>query len=583
MNNILFLLMISLFLFPSMGVAGTYWVSPTGTAASWGACQSATDPGGGSSNYCTLTQANSNAAAGDTAYLKGGTYVITGSSTAGIYPSKSGSQGNLITFSAAPSETPIITGATMSDGFGFDIRGKSYIKVTGITFQYLARFGQAVEGSNHLEFSYNTWKNSPGTSSIGLYFYAGNGSAVSHIWFHHNTLGDIGILSPDCNAEYGALIYLGVANETGGNFNTFENNVMYHAAHHLIETHGQYDVIKNNVAHNDAFLENIYSCRNYGSQNGYYGHRNFSPTNGDMHRGAYALWEGNRSGHAGQPVEDDGGHGMELAAPKTIIRYNSFYNNTNNGLYFKNEGGDYNLGNDCRIYNNTFFKNGYKGYNQPQFSGTAIRFRNDIKGNMLKNNLLYDNYSGDFECAGSGGYCDTYRSLQLSNNWCASAGTGCSATGDPKFVNTDVSDPTSLTLPNLNLQSTSSAIDGGTYLTQANASGTNSTTLVVDDAFYFQDGTWGSDLARGVTLFPDWIAIGTVGNVAQISSINYSTNTITLASPMTWSNGAKIWLYKKSDGTRVLYGYSPDHGAFEFESGEVQTPAPAPPKNLRIQ
>ena len=62
----------------------------------------------------------------------------------------------------------------------------------------------------------------------------------------------------------------------------------------------------------------------------------------------------------------------------------------------------------------------------------------------------------------------------------------------------------------------------------------NNTTLVVADAMYFQDGTWGSDLARGVTFFPDWIAIGTVTNTVQISSINYATNTITLASPMTW-------------------------------------------------
>ncbi len=149
--------------------------------------------------------------------------------------------------------------------------------------------------------------------------------------------------------------------------------------------------------------------------------------------------------------------------------------------------------------------------------------------------------------------------------------------GDPKFANPDISDPTSPTLPNLSLQATSGAIDTGTYLTQANGSGSGSTTLIVADAMYFQDGTWGSDLARGVTLFPDWIAIGSVTNVVQIRSINYSTNTITLASSMSWTDKAPIWLYKKSDGSSVLVGSGPDFGASEFGVGGLYAPG-----NLRL-
>ena len=140
-----------------------------------------------------------------------------------------------------------------------------------------------------------------------------------------------------------------------------------------------------------------------------------------------------------------------------------------------------------------------------------------------------------------------------------------------------LTDPTSATLPDLTLQAGSPVIDQGAALTTAAGSGTNSTTLVVDDAGYFQDGTWGSDLARGVTLFPDWIAVGTVSNVVQISSINYATNTITLASAKSWANGAPVWLYKKSDGAIVLLGAAPDLGASEFGGG-----APAPPTNVAV-
>ena len=70
-------------------------------------------------------------------------------------------------------------------------------------------------------------------------------------------------------------------------------------------------------------------------------------------------------------------------------------------------------------------------------------------------------------------------------------------------------------------------------------------------------------------------AIGQVSNTVQISSINYSTNTITLSSPMTWANNTSVWLYKKSDGAVVLLGSAPDQGAYEGHSL-------APPKNLRI-
>ena len=74
----------------------------------------------------------------------------------------------------------------------------------------------------------------------------------------------------------------------------------------------------------------------------------------------------------------------------------------------------------------------------------------------------------------------------------------------------------------------------------------------------------GGQIWQESNLQADWIAIGTVKNVVQISSIDYVTNTITLASPMIWADGASIWLYKKSDGVQVLYGKGPDMGAHEY-------------------
>jgi hypothetical protein len=72
----------------------------------------------------------------------------------------------------------------------------------------------------------------------------------------------------------------------------------------------------------------------------------------------------------------------------------------------------------------------------------------------------------------------------------------------------------------------------------------------------------------GAGVQPDCIAIGTVTNTACITagSINYTNNTLTLATPLTWSSGANVWLYKKSDGVVVLTGSAPDMGALPFAS-----------------
>jgi len=144
-------------------------------------------------------------------------------------------------------------------------------------------------------------------------------------------------------------------------------------------------------------------------------------------------------------------------------------------------------------------------------------------------------------------------------------GTNGIITGlDPKFINSIVDD--------YHLQSGSPAIGAGSYLTTASGSGSNSTFLTVADPWFFQDG-WGYPSAN---VQADWIRIG-ASTTVQISSINYSTNVITLASPVSWNNADPIYLYKNSTGTVVLTGASADIGSFPFGSA-VQ---PAPPVNLQ--
>ena len=174
------------------------------------------------------------------------------------------------------------------------------------------------------------------------------------------------------------------------------------------------------------------------------------------------------------------------------------------------------------------------------------------EGSVLKNNIIYGNTSGDFSS-------DKSADNTISDNW-------LNATGDPKFVSTNISDQTSETVPDLSLQSSSGAIDNGTYLTTVHADDTSSgTSLILTDALYFQDGTWGSSLS---SIAADYICVGATVAAAecmQISAINYATNTLTVAD-FTREDGDLVWLQKDSDGDLVLYGSAPDQGAHEFDS-----------------
>ena len=129
---------------------------------------------------------------------------------------------------------------------------------------------------------------------------------------------------------------------------------------------------------------------------------------------------------------------------------------------------------------------------------------------------------------------------------------------------------------NYHLQAGSPAIAAGTHLTTVASSDSGSgTSLVVTDAAYFQDG-YGLSNANS-TVSPDCIAVTTVSNHVCITAVNYSTNTLTMASGFSRSHGDPIWLYSKSDGVQVLTGSAPDMGAYPFGSG---TTPPAPPSGL---
>jgi PKD repeat protein len=539
------------------GSIGTYWVSPTGTA-SWANAKSATPLSGAA--CCSLSTANANASAGDTITLRGGTYSMN------ISPARSGTVGNRITFEAYAGETPTITVDEAGGRQAIKLIGKQYIKIDGITSSRSLAFFFIGYGSCYNEIVNCTFDRSSFIYSLGLIgnvdtaFNKGAGS--NHNWIHNCTFSRYGSIS--AGDDIGTVRISAALDDPSSN-NTFEDCVFFYGGHDNLDIGGRYNVVRNNVFHNEeAYYADTTGTSANSPVSGYFGNRNILLTNyGDgVGTARYTLIESNRIGYAGTPPDDDGAMGIENAGVQTLTRYNYIYGSAADGYYSKAQpvpspGVFLKSGSYARVYNNTIY---HSGFGDPDISA-GFKWGIDVVGISLpeyfpwplnlafKNNIVYDSFSGEFAYTPSAEGQITYENNFNTN---------------PSFTNPNMSDKTSLTLPDLSLQAGSLCINAGTNLTKANGSGSNSTTLAVGDSLYFQDGTWGSALTHGVTHFPDWIAIGTVTNIVQIAAINYAANTITLASPMTWTDNAKIWLFSDSGGRCVLKGTAPDMGAHEY-------------------
>ena len=248
---------------------------------------------------------------------------------------------------------------------------------------------------------------------------------------------------------------------------------------------------------------------------------------------------------------------------KFIIRHNKIRYIGANAITFDVDSGAPNF-EDVAIYNNVF---GETRYGSPSESWMDYTVAVDhVAGTALfYNNILYDSvdpvgaegvHPPSIPSDGSIAYDPDHTITDDGSlETCVNAGT-CKINEDPGFVGYSSDD--------FSLSSDSTARDFGTHLTSVSASDTGSGIfLVVDDAYPFQDGWAGVD--------PDTIAVGSVSNAVQISSIDYETDTIALANPIPRSDGDPVWLYRDSDGTRVLYGSAPDSGAVEYVEG---SPAP---------
>ena len=517
-----------------------HWVSTSGGAA-WSSCVGASDP----SIYCSLATANSNLSASygqNIVYLLAGTYNNSGER---INPSNNGSATYKLQY-IAYGGTVTITGAACdtSSEEAVNIDNRDYIVVDGISTSGCYHHLWMDNGS-----SYNEIKNCSFDSNDNQDWHHSVIRGGSQYNWIHDTQFSKGGDPDDGGDDSGSVLDLG--NESADNddetwYNLIEDCTFFHGGHHVFALMSSYNTIRNNYFHNEAWGGTPYGNRVlYGN----------SPADAPGRN----VLEGNRWGYSWESTDDGPVGNVVVLSPNNIFRYNSIYHSY--GYGFALAGYDtYSVADDNRIYNNTIFNNGLG--NQTGDFEAAVFVTDQAgqmpEGNIFKNNLYYNqtyNYRGDWED-------QTYVNDYLGDE-----------EGNPLFTNastTPPADKTDDTLPDLTLQSGSPAIDFGGELTAvAVADSGSGTTLIVDDASYFQDGSF----APSGTVDADWISIGTTANNVQISSINYSTNTITLANTISRMDYMSVWLYKKSDGEIVCYGDYQDAGAYEYTGeGDVTPP-----------
>jgi len=470
----------------------------------------------GGGSYTSISACAAAAVAGDTCVVYAGSY-------SGWTQQASGAAGNPITFVANTGDTVTISG-------GVNISGCSYITISHFTLSG----GVTGNGSSsHNTIDHNIFN----VSGSAFRINDGQGSNGSDNVFTDNKVN----VSSSGNVV-GVYLY--------GDRNLIQNNELVSTDGDCMDLGGMNVVVRNNYCHdlsNASSGEHIDFVQVVGGGN---------PTL------SFSLIENNveqncASNNCHFFIARTTGVGV---ADTIIVRYNYAQNLAATGPVNYGGVGD-NVPNGW-FYNNTIAQT------PDSENGACASWQNAANGVAL-NNICYNAATGPWapfvgNAVGNG---NISYSTGFSGNWNAPYSSEATynllKNQNPLFANY----PTDGTL-----QASSPAIGAGVALTTVAAGDSGSgTSLVVSNAHGLQPG-WAA--TQG-----DWIRIGP-STTAQITAINYSTNTITLASSVSRSAGNPVYLYKDSSGKARLTGSSPDVGAFPSGSTQTQSNPPAPPTNL---
>jgi parallel beta-helix repeat protein len=501
--------------------------------------------GGSATAYKTLSAASSAAVAGDTVLLR------SGSTTSAFAPAKSGSAGNPITYQVYSGETYTISGGDPA----INVSNRSYLVLDGLT---VTNAGSWIDGDS---MSHVTFQKNKFIGPVGAFTAAGFLNANYNKFLQNTFQGSGGDSLTMFSSDY----------------NLIQGNTFTDADHSLCSIKcGNYNIFRGNLLSNSRQKgSEVFDCD---SREGGVPVTEYTT--------AHNLIEGNT--YALTMVDNGDGpfSGIQYAAQSGILRKNIFYNNQGWAIDFTVYSYEAQNNRNNRFYNNVL-------YNNTGGIDTSGGSTSEFSGNVIKNNILYKNKplpipKNDDIPGGSQMDVQQASGVVVDNNDIFNnqasdltievvfSGTDYSVSGAQSsfpsvFMRNLAVDPgfVSATGHDFHLTASSQLIDRGTFLTTTSGAGSG-TSLTVADAGYFFDG-FGIEGEVG-----DTIQLQGQTQTARITAINYTTNTLTLATPLTWTSGLGVAL--------SFSGSAPDVGAYEYASGGGgDTTPPATPQGLRVQ
>lgn len=451
-------------------VANAHYVSTSGNNA---------NPGTSASPWRTIQYAANRANAGETVYIRGGTYHE--SVTVNVSGSASG---GAITFQSYPGETAILDGTgltapTSGNNGLLNIVDHSYIKIVGLEIRNYAGsstsqvpVGIWITGastniqilSNHIHNIANTARSS-NANALGLGVYGSNPTtAISNLIIDGNTLDHLTLGSSESLALDGNVQNWAITN----NVIHDNNNIGIDA----IGFEGVSSSAATDQARNGTISGNtVYNITAYGN-----------PAYGNTF-GADAIYcDGCTQVTIERNVVHNSDFGVEVASEHANklssyvnVRSNVIYGNNISGLtiggYDSSRGGT----DHCNFVNNTFYNNDTQNSGSGEFQ---IQYYST--NNVFKNNIVYAGAQDLFinGYTSSSGINADYNLYFAADGASASTWTskGQSITGFPAYVTTSTNDRhskfanplyASLTTPNFHVAANSPAVSAGINLGSA--------------------------------------------------------------------------------------------------------------------
>ncbi|HEY9649299.1 MAG TPA: right-handed parallel beta-helix repeat-containing protein, partial [Coleofasciculaceae cyanobacterium] len=139
------------------------------------------NPGTESQPFATLSKAVSEVEAGDTVYVRGGTYYLKN----GVWIGKKGNSSAHITFQSYPGETAILDGKKMSDDNDALTLGGEYIDIKNFEIRNTTRMGINIWGGKHVQILNNIVHDSEKT---GIFMGYTDTSQLTDILVDGNTV-----------------------------------------------------------------------------------------------------------------------------------------------------------------------------------------------------------------------------------------------------------------------------------------------------------------------------------------------------------------------------------------------------------